>query len=110
MADTWIDIARGVDLPCGAILDTVIDGEELVVWRSAHGVLCAHQRYCPHLDHDLTEAVVHGEELVCPAHGWSIAAGGRVFKRNEAGREDAKGAVDTWQVDDRDGMIALRAR
>ena len=86
----------------------VVDGEELVVWRSATGVACAHQRRCPHLDEDLTEGFVQGEELVCAAHGWSIGCDGQVFKRNEAGRADPKGTVRTWQTRERDGKISVR--
>ncbi len=87
----------------------VVDGEELVVWRSARGTICAHQRRCPHLDEDLTEGQVHGDELVCAAHGWSIACDGNVFKRNEAGRADPKGTIRTWQTKVQHGRIAVRS-
>ena len=96
MPETWIAPA-------------MVDGEELVVWRSERGALCAHQRRCPHLDEDLTEGHVQGDELVCVAHGWSIGCDGHVFKRNEAGRIDPKGEVRTWQTREQDGKISVRS-
>ena len=73
-------------------------GADYVLWCSESGRSCAVPRWCPHLDWDLTEAVVVGEELVCPGHGWSIAVDGRVFKRNELGREDDKGRVQLVDI------------
>jgi nitrite reductase/ring-hydroxylating ferredoxin subunit len=91
------------------ITTAVVDGEELVVWRSATGEVCAHQRRCPHLDEDLAEGSVRGDELVCVAHGWSIGCDGKVFKRNEAGRVDPKGTIRTWQARVHDGKISVRS-
>src|SRR5438045_2320109 len=99
---------RGAEMPDPGITTAVVDGEELVVWRSATGVVCAHQRRCPHLDQDLAEGNVSGDELVCAAHGWSIACDGTVFKRNEAGRVDPKGTIHTWQARDAGGKISVR--
>ena len=96
-------------MPGARIVEAVVDGQDVVVWRSAGGSLCVVPRWCPHLDHDLAEGYVHGDELVCVAHGWSIACDGHVFKRNEAGREDAKGTVRTWQAREQDGKISVRS-
>src|SRR3954469_6969255 len=96
-------------MPGPQIWTVEVDGEELVVWRGASHVICANQRRCPHLDHDLVEGFVQGDELVCVAHGWSIGCDGHVFKRNEAGRIDQKGEIRTWQTRERDGMIAMKS-
>ena len=95
--------------PGVSITTATVDGEELVVWRSRAGVLCAHQRRCPHLDEDLAEGSVQGEELVCAAHGWAIGCDGQVSKRNEAGRVDPKGTIRTWQAREQDGKITVRS-
>jgi phenylpropionate dioxygenase-like ring-hydroxylating dioxygenase large terminal subunit len=109
LADALAD-AIPVPLPIpsdapSAPVATVIDGAEAVVWRCADGRLGAVGRVCPHLDWDLVEAVATGTELVCPGHGWSIARDGRVFKRNEFGREDAKGTTAHWPIVERDGKM-----
>jgi hypothetical protein len=50
-------------------------------------------RWCPHLDHDLAEGHVDGDELVCPGHAWAFDGDGHAYKRNEFGRVDPKGTV-----------------
>lgn len=81
--------------------------DDVVVWRGTSGELCAMQRQCPHLDWDLAEATVVGDELVCPGHGWSFDAYGHAFKRNLFGRADAKGTVELVGVTEVDGEIRV---
>lgn len=86
----------------------VIAGAQAVVWRAGSGAPCAVARHCPHLDWDLADGAVHGAELVCLGHGWSITGDGRAFKRNERGREDAKGRTRAWVLRERDGWIDVQ--
>ncbi len=82
-------------LAVGAVMALEIDGQEYVVWRGGNGLLGSAPRICPHLDHDLAEGFVVGDELVCPGHGWAFDGRGNVYKRNEFGRADPKGVVPT---------------
>ncbi|HEX5615785.1 MAG TPA: Rieske (2Fe-2S) protein [Acidimicrobiia bacterium] len=102
--DDWVAVATSDALRRGAVLAH----GEVVVWRSASGRLCAQPRRCPHLDWDLAEARVDGEELICPGHGWSFTVDGRAGKRNERGRFDDKGTVTTRPVRERDRRIEVR--
>lgn len=86
----------------------VIGGAEFVVWRGTSGVLGSAPRSCPHLDWDLSEARVVGDELVCPGHGWAFDCTGRALKRNEFGRADDKGPIAHLSIDEVDGHIELR--
>ena len=83
----------GSALRPGAIVAVDVDGHECVVWRGRSGRLGSAPRFCPHLDHDLTEGHVEGDELVCGGHGWAFDGAGHTFKRNELGRADPKGTV-----------------
>jgi phenylpropionate dioxygenase-like ring-hydroxylating dioxygenase large terminal subunit len=83
------------DLAPGAILAVEVDGHECVVWRGRSGRLGSGPRFCPHLDHDLADGYVTGDELVCAGHGWAFDGAGRMYKRNEFGRVDTKGSVLT---------------
>ena len=85
-----------------------IDGADYVVWRGVSGRLGSAPRWCPHLDWDLTDAHVVGDELVCPGHGWSFDCTGRALKRNELGRADDKGAIEHLRLDEAGGMIEMR--
>jgi phenylpropionate dioxygenase-like ring-hydroxylating dioxygenase large terminal subunit len=84
-----------------------VDGDEFVLWRARDGRVCSAPRYCPHLDHDLTEGFVDGDELVCAGHGWAFDGAGHTFKRNEFGRIDPKGAVPCLRAVDEGNELDL---
>ncbi len=92
-----------------APIAAVVDDTDVVVWRTADGTIGIVARQCPHLDWDLAEATPDGSTLLCPGHGWSIDASGRVYKRNEFGREDDKGCTQRWSSTVRDGKIWARS-
>ena len=97
-------------VPVRHIVAVEVDGDEYVVWRGVSGA--ARQRAacrCPHLDWDLTEGTVVGDDLVCTGHGWSFDCRGHAFKRTEAGRIDPKDDIETMRVVEADGKIALCA-
>ena len=91
----------------GRVIAVDVDGEEFVVWRGGDGQVRTAPRRCPHLDHDLSEGYVTGDELVCAGHAWAFDGHGRAYKRNEFGRVDPKGTVEMLDVDERDSMIEL---
>ena len=92
----------------GAIRAIEVDGREFVVWRGASGVLGSAPRTCPHLDWDLTEGTVVGDELVCTGHGWSFDCAGHAFKRTELGRVDPKDDIETLQLVESAGVVEIR--
>ena len=95
------------DLPTGRVVAVEIDDEEAVAWRTDDRQPCVMARRCPHLDWDLTEAIVVGDELLCAGHGWSLRSDGAALKRTEYGREDPKGTIRTWSARERDGWIEV---
>ena len=97
-------------VPRGAVCAVEIDGEDFVVWRGADGQVRSAPRWCPHLDHDLADGYVAGDELVCAGHGWAFDGTGRAFKRNEFGRVDDKGIVPVLGIGEHDDEIELERR
>lgn len=91
----------------GAIVAVEVDGAEFVVWRGRSGRLGSAPRICPHMDHDLAEGYVVGDELVCAGHGWAFDGHGDAYKRNDAGRVDPKGRVPTLTVRDTEAGIEV---
>ena len=94
----------------GAVRAIEIDGDDYVVWRGYDGRLRSVPRWCPHLDHDLAEGHVAGDELVCPGHAWAFDGDGNAYKRNEFGRVDPKGTVDTLVVIESGPTVELERR
>jgi phenylpropionate dioxygenase-like ring-hydroxylating dioxygenase large terminal subunit len=91
----------------GRVVAVDVDGEEFVVWRGHDGSVRTAPRFCPHLDHDLSEGYVATDELVCAGHAWAFDGNGHAYKRNEFGRVDPKGTVMMLEVDERDDEIEL---
>ena len=92
-------------LTSGAVIPVAVGGHEYVVWRGRSGALGSAPRACPHLDHDLADGYVVGEDLICPGHGWAFDGRGLAFKRNEFGRVDPKGTVPALMLhEDEDGI------
>ena len=91
----------------GSVVAVELDGDEYVVWRGGSGELGSAPRSCPHLDHDLAEGFVVGDELVCPGHAWAFDGRGRAYKRNEFGRVDPKGRVPALTLREDAGGIEV---
>jgi phenylpropionate dioxygenase-like ring-hydroxylating dioxygenase large terminal subunit len=89
----------------GAVIAVELDGNEYVVWRGLAGGLGSAPRSCPHLDHDLADGYVDGDELVCPGHGWAFDGRGNAYKRNEYGRADPKGRVPVLRIQENENGI-----
>lgn len=103
---------NSADLAAGVVRTVDVTGpdavvHEFVVWRGADGRVRSAPRQCPHLDHDLGEGFVAGDELVCPGHAWAFDGDGHAYKRNEFGRVDPKGTVPVLVVHEADAMIRL---
>jgi len=101
-----------VQLPADAlrtaeVIPLDVADEEYVLWRGRDGRVRSAPRWCPHLDHDLADGHVDGNELVCPGHAWAFDGDGNAYKRNEFGRVDPKGSVATLTICEADGSIGL---
>ena len=63
-------VALTGDLPTGRAQRAMVQGQDLVVWRSASGKLSAWDNRCPHRGMALSHGSVRGEQLACLYHGW----------------------------------------
>ena len=89
----------------GVVVAIECDGEDFVLWRGHDGLVRGVPRWCPHLDHDLAEGYVVDDELVCAGHAWAFDGEGHAYKRNEFGRVDPKGTVDSPVILEHDDVI-----
>ena len=94
-------------VPPGRVVPVEIAGEDFVAWRGDDGEVRTAPRWCPHLDHDLADGYVDGNELVCAGHGWAFDGAGNAFKRNEFGRVDPKGHVPVLGGSEHAALITL---
>lgn len=84
------------------------EDDEIVVWRTASGLVAACDARCPHQwSHLAAAGVVDGEELVCLSHFWRFDTGGHGAKLSMTGRRDPKSDVGTYAVRESDGRIEV---
>jgi phenylpropionate dioxygenase-like ring-hydroxylating dioxygenase large terminal subunit len=103
-ADDTVTVASAT-VVVGSVVAIDCAGEEFVLWRGNDGLVRGAPRRCPHLDHDLAEGYVVDDELVCAGHAWAFDGDGHAYKRNEFGRVDPKGTVETPVVREHDDVI-----
>jgi|TARA_B100000700_G_scaffold54447_1_gene58224 phenylpropionate dioxygenase-like ring-hydroxylating dioxygenase large terminal subunit len=90
----------------GQIIDTSINGRDLIVWRTENGVLCTMEARCPHQwTHLASEGVVDGEEIICMTHFWRFSTLGEGCKLNVKGRRDPKGDIEVFPCYEKEGKI-----
>lgn len=96
------------DVAPGSAAPVEVGDDELVVWRTASGLLAACDARCPHQWSHLAGAgVVDGEELVCLSHFWRFDIEGHGSKTAMNGRRDPKSDVATFAVREVDGRIEV---
>jgi nitrite reductase/ring-hydroxylating ferredoxin subunit len=73
---SWYAVAATRELRPGKIAQAVLNGENLVLWRSENGRLSAWSDRCPHRGMRLSLGAARGESLICPYHGWNFGTDG----------------------------------
>lgn len=66
----WVPIVLSRDIPPGVTRAVILDGQELVAWRSEGGAMQVWEDRCPHRGMRLSYGFVRGERLNCLYHGW----------------------------------------
>ena len=99
-----VGFAEGIaDAPVPATLL----GERLVLWRDTSGALHAHTDLCIHRGTALSLGWVHGDELVCPYHGWRYATSGRcvaIPQLEDSTRVPEKARIQPFRCQERHGL------
>ena len=108
--EEWVPIASA-DLTPGAIVETNLDSEELIVWRTQEGFPCVMEARCPHQwSHLGAEGVVEGEEIVCLTHCWRFSRNGEGWKAGMTGRRDRKGDIMVLPCKEESNQIWIQRR
>lgn len=66
----WTAVALSADVEPASAVAVILNGAEIVVWRSAAGTIQAFEDRCPHRGMRLSFGFVRGETLACLYHGW----------------------------------------
>ena len=66
----WTPLSLAPDIAPGKSAGTVLDGAEIVLWRSIDGRPHAWEDRCPHRGMKLSFGFVKGDRIACRYHGW----------------------------------------
>lgn len=87
-------------------ISVTLCGQDIVLFRSANGVLGALKDVCPHRRMRLSAGWVEDDRLVCPYHGWSYASNGT---GHSPGTPKLRPWVQCFEVVERYGWVWLTA-
>lgn len=103
----WYAVAFADELPRAGVLTRSFMGGELVLYRTAGGVVCAVAPYCPHLGAHLGHGGrVEGEELRCPFHGFCFDLSGACVS-TPYGKRPPKARLGTRLVREQSGLLLV---
>jgi 5,5'-dehydrodivanillate O-demethylase len=73
----WFPVAASSELPPESVLEVMLLGEQLALWRSPDGKPGLIARRCPHRGASLGYGIPEDDGLRCPYHGWRFDRDGQ---------------------------------
>lgn len=104
-----IPVALGPDIEPDSAFPAIVDGAEIVLWRSGTGPVQAWEDRCPHRGMRLSLGFVRGGQLSCLYHGWRWRADGGCAHIPAHPDLDPPGTlrVTAFPCAERDGLVWL---
>ena len=108
--DAWVPVALSNAIEPSTSAGTLIDGQEVVVWRDGKGSAHVWEDRCPHRGMRMSFGFVRGDHIACLYHGWEYDAAGQC--RHIPAHPDlevpATIRVRTFAAEERNGVIWTR--
>ena len=101
----WYVVGVSADVAPGEVRTVHYLGQEIVLFRTAAGVLSALDRTCPHLGAHLGGGRVDGDCLRCPFHRWAFDGQGRCTDVPYAPKIPPRAAVRAWPLREQNGLV-----
>jgi len=102
----WFQVAWADELKPGQVEPLQYFGRHLVLWRDELGAPHVNDAFCPHLGaHFGHGGTVHGEQLVCPFHGWRFDCDGNNTLIPYSERTNKKACVRAYPTVERNGLV-----
>jgi len=106
--NSWYAVAFSDELAPGAVLTRRFAGDDIVVFRTTSGVVCATEAYCPHLGAHLgVGGAVVGEELRCPFHHFRFDTRGVCTATGYGTKPPPKARLRAWPLREQAGIIFI---
>jgi nitrite reductase/ring-hydroxylating ferredoxin subunit len=104
----WYSIGFSDELRPGGLISRPIAGQDLVVFRTLSGKVCAADPYCPHLGAHLGHGgKVEGEVLRCPFHGFCYDGEGQCVATGYGTPPSPQAKLKTWPLREIGGALLV---
>ncbi|MBX7192782.1 MAG: Rieske 2Fe-2S domain-containing protein [Sandaracinaceae bacterium] len=104
----WYVLARSKEVPAGAVLTRRLAGQDVVLFRTASGVLSAIAPYCAHMGAHLGHGgCVKGETIECPFHAFRFDTAGKCVGTAYGSPPPPRARQATHPVCERHGEILV---
>lgn len=101
-------LAQSREIAPRQVLTKRFADEDVVLYRTASGILNAVHAHCPHMGaHFGFGGTVEGENLRCPFHGFEFAADGQCVKTGYDTKPPLKCRLPVHHILERDDMVLL---
>ena len=104
----WFAACFSSDLQASNVLTKMVMEEEIVLYRTIGGSVCAVEPHCPHLGAHLGNGRVVNGEIECPFHGFRFDGSG-VCTHSYPGKKPAKAKLALKRVVEKYGLIFVWA-
>ncbi len=68
----WHEVGAVADIPRQGARIVTMPGGNVAVFRSSDDEIFAIEDRCPHKGGPLSQGIMHGSEVTCPLHNWTI--------------------------------------
>jgi nitrite reductase/ring-hydroxylating ferredoxin subunit len=104
--NSWYAVAFSDELKPGGVVARTVAEQDLVVFRTASGVACAFDAYCPHLGaHMGFGGKVVGETLRCPFHAFRYDTAGACVATGYGTKPPPTAHAHVWPVREEAGVV-----
>lgn len=106
--DGWYAVAASADLRPRGVLSRQLGGQDLVVFRTASGVVGVLDAHCPHLGAHLgCGGRVQGESIQCPFHALRFSPRGRCVAGETGSTRELRHSLRAWPVQEKNGFVLV---
>jgi cholesterol 7-dehydrogenase len=104
----WYSLCSSDMVSIGKVIEVEALGQKFAVFRGEDGKVGVLDVYCPHLNANLTQGKVVGNNLECPFHAWQFNKNGKCTHIPYSDKQiPANAATRSWTSNENWGLILL---
>jgi nitrite reductase/ring-hydroxylating ferredoxin subunit len=103
----WFSLGSSSMVKAGQVIEVAALGQKFAVFRGEDGKVGVLDVYCPHLNANLANGCVKGNNVVCPFHAWEFDKDGKCAHIPYTDTIPRKAQTKAYHVQENWGLIML---